>query len=101
VSKIFVMTVPGFVACLPSFGPTASAADATRLLALSGVIALIIGVQAFWVAVPSAVEVLGTIVLVHFTHGRVFTNKGSEWECPALLTIALIALFQPGDGRAR
>jgi putative oxidoreductase len=59
---------------------------------------LILGIYASWIAIPLALEILGTIVMVHGAHGWVFTNKGGGWEYPALWAIALFVLFLLGDG---
>jgi putative oxidoreductase len=50
------------------------------------------------VALPLALEMLGTIAIVHGAKGWLFTNKGGGWEYPAFLVVALIALFLLGDG---
>ena len=47
---------------------------------------------------PLAIEVLGTIVLVHGANGWLFTNKGGGWEYPAFWTVGLIVLYLLGDG---
>ncbi len=96
--KLFVFTVPGFVGYFASLGLPAILAYATIALELAGGVALILGIYASWVALPLAVEMLGTIVLVHGHAGWLFTNKGGGWEFPALWTAALIALFLLGDG---
>ena len=63
--KIFVFTIPGFVAYFAPLGLPAVAAYGVIALELVGGLALILGVYAPWVAVPLAIEMLGTIVLVH------------------------------------
>ena len=63
-----------------------------------GGLALILGVYASWVALPLALEMLGTIVLVHGANGWLFTNKGGGWEYPAFWTISLVVLYLLGDG---
>ena len=96
--KISVFTIPGFVAYFASLGFPAIVAYAVLAAELLGGVALILGVYAAWVALPLAVEMAGTIVLVHGANGWLFTNKGGGWEYPALWTIALLALFLLGDG---
>lgn len=96
--KIFVFSVPGSVAYFASLGLPAIAAYATIALEFLGAIALIIGFYASWIAIPLALEVLGTIVMVHGAHGWFFSNQGGGWEFPALWAIALIVLFLRGDG---
>ncbi|MHB8385251.1 DoxX family protein [Metallibacterium sp.] len=96
--KIFVFTVPGFVAYFASLGLPAIAAYAIIALEFFGGVALILGVYAPWVALPLALEMLGTIVMVHGANGWLFTNKGGGWEYPALWAVSLVVLFLLGDG---
>jgi putative oxidoreductase len=96
--KIFVFTIPGTVEFFASLGFPAALAYAVIALELLGGVALIVGFYAPYVALPLAVEILGTIVTVHGANGWVFTNQGGGWEFPALWTVALIALFLLGDG---
>lgn len=96
--KIFVFTVPGFVAYFASLGLPAIAAYAIIALEFFGGVALILGVYAPWVALPLALEMLGTIVMVHGANGWLFTNKGGGWEYPAFWAVSLIVLFLLGDG---
>ena len=96
--KIFVFTVPGFVGYFASLGLPAIVAYGTIALELLGGIALILGIYVSWVALPLAIEVLGTIVLVHGANGWLFTNKGGGWEYPAFWTVGLIVLYLLGDG---
>ena len=96
--KIFVFTVPGFVAYFASLGLPAIAAYAIIALEFFGGVALILGVYAPWVALPLALEMLGTIVMVHGANGWLFTNKGGGWEYPAFWAVSLVVLFLLGDG---
>ena len=96
--KLFVFGIPGFVGYFASLGLPAIAAYLTIVLELVGGIALILGIWASWVALPLAVEMLGTIAPVHGANGWLFTNKGGGWEYPAFWAIALVALFLLGDG---
>ena len=96
--KIFVFTVPGFVAYFTSLGLPAIAAYAIIALEFFGGVALILGVYAPWVALPLALEMLGTIVMVHGANGWLFTNKGGGWEYPAFWAVSLVVLFLLGDG---
>jgi len=96
--KIFVFTIPGFVGYFASLGLPAVAAYGVLALELLGALALILGVYAPWVAVPLALEMLGTIIMVHGHNGWLFTNKGGGWEYPAFWTISLVALTLLGDG---
>ena len=96
--KIFVFTVPGFVAFFGSLGLPAILAYGVIVLELLGGLALILGIYTGWVALALALEMLGTIVFVHGANGWVFTNKGGGWEYPAFWAIALVALYLRGDG---
>jgi len=96
--KIFVFTIPGTVAFFASLGFPAALAYAVIALELLGGIALIVGFYAPYVALPLAIEILGTIVTVHGAKGWLFVNEGGGWEFPALWAVALIALFLLGDG---
>ncbi len=96
--KIFVFTIPGFVGYFGSLGLPPIIAYAVIALELLGGISLVLGVYASWVALPLAIEMLGTIVLVHGRNGWLFTNKGGGWEYPAFWMVTLIVLFLLGDG---
>ena len=96
--KIFVFTVPGFVAYFASLGLPAILAYGVIALELFGGLALILGMYAPWVALPLALEMFGTIVLAHGANGWLFTNKGGGWEFPAFWMIALVVLYLLGDG---
>ncbi|MBS0389345.1 MAG: DoxX family protein [Proteobacteria bacterium] len=96
--KLFVFTVPGFVGYFASMGLPAITAYAVIALELFGGLALVLGIYASWVALPLAVEMLGTIVLAHGHNGWLFTNAGGGWEYPAFWMIALLALYLLGDG---
>ncbi len=96
--KIFVFTVPGFVGYFASLGLPAVVAYGVIALELLGGLALVLGIYAPWVAIPLALEMLGTIIMVHGHNGWLFTNKGGGWEYPAFWTISLVALALLGDG---
>ena len=96
--KIFVFTIPGFVGYFASLGLPAVAAYGVLVLELLGGLALILGVYAPWVAVPLALEMLGTIIMVHGHNGWLFTDKGGGWEYSAFWAISLVALTLLGDG---
>ena len=96
--KIFVFGVPGFVGYFGSLGLPAILAYAVIALEILGGVALILGIYAPWVALPLALEMLGTIVFAHAANGWLFTNEGGGWEFPALWTVCLIALYLLGDG---
>jgi putative oxidoreductase len=96
--KILVFTIPGFVGYFASLGLPAILAYGVIALELLGGVALILGIYASWVAVPLALEMLGTIFLVHGANGWLFTNKGGGWEYPAFWAVSLVALYLLGDG---
>jgi putative oxidoreductase len=96
--KIIVFTIPGFVGYFGSLGLPAIMAYGVIALELIGGVALILGIYASWVAVPLALEMLGTIFFVHGANGWLFTNKGGGWEYPAFWAISLVALYLLGDG---
>jgi putative oxidoreductase len=96
--KIFVFTIPGFVGFFASMGLPAILAYGVIALELLGGVALILGIYASWVAVPLALEMLGTVILVHGANGWLFTNKGGGWEYPAFWAVCLAVLYLLGDG---
>jgi len=96
--KVFVFTIPGFVGYFGSLGLPAILAYAVVALEFFGGLALILGIYAPLVALPLALEMLGTIVFAHGANGWLFTNKGGGWEFPAFWTVGLIALYLLGDG---
>ena len=96
--KVFVFTIPGFVSYFASLHLPAIAAYATIALETLGGVALVLGIYAPWVAIPLALEMLGTIVMVHGANGWLFTNKGGGWEYPAFWSVSLFALSLLGDG---
>ena len=96
--KIFVFTIPGFVGYFASLHLPAVMAYGTIALEAFGGLALILGVYAPWVAIPLALEMLGTIVMVHGANGLLFTNKGGGWEYPAFWAVSLVVLSLLGDG---
>src|SRR3984957_14670238 len=96
--KIFVFTIPGFVGYFASLGLPPILAYGVIALELLGGIALILGIYASWIAVPLALEMLGSIFLVHGANGWLFTNKGGGWEYPAFWAVSLAILYLLGDG---
>lgn len=96
--KVFVFTIPGFVEYFASLGLPAVLAYGVIALESLGGLALILGIYATWVAIPLALELLGTIVFAHAANGWLFTNKGGGWEYPAFWTVGLIVLYLLGDG---
>ncbi|WP_018915335.1 DoxX family protein [Thiomonas sp. FB-6] len=96
--KVFVFTIPGFVSYFASLHLPAVMAYGTIALEAFGGLALVLGIYAPWVAIPLALEMFGTIVMVHGANGWLFTNKGGGWEYPAFWAVALVVLSLLGDG---
>jgi putative oxidoreductase len=96
--KVFVFTIPGFVSYFASLHLPAVMAYGTIALEAFGGLALLLGIYAPWVAIPLALEMFGTIVMVHGANGWLFTNKGGGWEYPAFWAVALVVLSLLGDG---
>lgn len=96
--KVFVFTIPGFVSYFSSLHLPAVMAYGTIALEAFGGLALVLGIYAPWVAIPLALEMFGTIVMVHGANGWLFTNKGGGWEYPAFWAVALVVLSLLGDG---
>ena len=96
--KLFVFSIPGFVGYFGSLGLPAVLAYAVIALELFCGLALVLGVYAPLVALPLALEMLGTIVFVHGANGWLFANKGGGWEFPAFWFVGLITLYLLGDG---
>ena len=96
--KVFVFTIPGFVSYFASLHLPAILAYGTIALEAIGGVALVLGIYATWVAVPLALEMLGTIVIVHGANGWLFTDKGGGWEYPAFWAVCLVVLSLLGDG---
>jgi putative oxidoreductase len=82
-AKVFLFTIPGFIGRFASLGlPGALAYFVLAQDTFCG-LSLILGIYATWVAAPLAIELLGTIVLVHGAKGWNATNKGRGWEFSA------------------
>jgi putative oxidoreductase len=96
--KFIKFGVPAFVAYFHHLGFPAVMAYAIMILEFVGGIALILGIYASWIAVPLAIEMLGTIVFEHGADGWLFTNPGGGWEYPAFWMIGLVVVYLVGDG---
>lgn len=97
-AKVFLFTIPGFVGYMGSLGMPEVVAYFVLALEVLGGLALILGIYAPLVAIPLAIELLGTIVLVHGANGWMAAAKGGGWEFPALWAAALVALALGTDG---
>jgi putative oxidoreductase len=96
--KIFVFTIPGFLGYFASLGLPVLVAYGVLALELLGGLCLILGIYAPLIAMPLAIEMIGTIVLVHGANGWLFSNQNGGWEYPAFLAVALVVLSLLGDG---
>lgn len=96
--KVFVFTVPGFVKYFAGLGLPEWFAYALLAFEILGGAALILGVFARWVALLFAIELAGTIIMVHAAMGFLFYNPRGGWEFPALWLVSAIALTLIGDG---
>ena len=83
--KVFVFTIPGFVGYFGSLGLPAILAYAVVALEFFGGLALILGIYAPLVALPLALEMLGTVVFAHGANGWLFTNEGRRLGISGLL----------------
>jgi putative oxidoreductase len=95
--KIFIITVPDFIAYAGSAGYSAPVAVIVLLVELAGGLALLAGLWTRWVALILFVETLGVIIL-HWPYGFLFASVGGGWEYPAVRAVALLALSLLGDG---
>ena len=97
-AKIFVFGLPGTIKYFAFLGlPDWMAYSVFALEGLGG-LALILGIYARLVAIPLVIELLGTIVSVHWGIGLLSSNKGAGWEFPAIWIVALLAMVLLGEG---
>jgi putative oxidoreductase len=96
--KIFVFTPAGAVKFFGSLGVPEYGAYGIMAFEVIAAAALILGVFSRWVALAVAVELMGTIVLVHGPRGWLFSSQGGGWEYPAFMIAAALALALLGNG---
>jgi putative oxidoreductase len=96
--KLLVFKPSGTAAFFKSLGLPGWLAYFTIAAELGGGVFLILGIWPRYVAVPLALLMIGTIVMVHGKNGWQFENKGGGWEYPAFWAAALFAVFLLGDG---
>lgn len=96
--KIFVFSMPGTSKYFASLGLPDWWAWVVMLYETIGGLALILGIQARWVAVFLGVHLLFAAFFGHAANGFWFTAKGGGWEYPLFWAIACFALALLGDG---
>lgn len=95
--KIFTFTVAGTVGYFESLGLPGFVAYLTIGAELFGGIALILGVQARYVAAALIPVLLGAL-WAHVGNGWVFSAPNGGWEFPAFWAAALAVQVLVGDG---
>ena len=96
--KIFVFSMAGTGKYFASLGLPDWWAWVAMLYETIGGLALILGIQARWVAAFLGVHLLFAAYLGHVGNGFWFTAKGGGWEYPVFWAIACFALALLGDG---
>ena len=97
VLKFFTFTLPGTAAFFESQGLPGWLAYATFAAEAVGGAALVLGIQARWVALLLSPILLGALA-VHAPNGWVFTAANGGWEYPAYLFVLCLAQALLGDG---
>ena len=98
VLKLLTFTLPGTAAFFESQGLPGWLAYVTFAAEAVGGLALVVGIQARWVALLLSPFLLGALVTVHWANGWVFTAPGGGWEYPAYLFVLCVAQALLGDG---
>jgi putative oxidoreductase len=98
VLKLLTFTLPGTAAFFESQGLPGWLAYVTFAAEAVGGLALVVGIQARWVALLLSPFLLGALVTVHWANGWVFTAPGGGWEYPAYLFVLCLAQALLGDG---
>lgn len=97
VLKLLTYTLPGTAAFFDSVGLPGWLAYATFAAEALGGVALVLGIQARWVALLLSPILLGALA-VHVPNGWVFTAANGGWEYPAYLFALCLAQALLGDG---
>lgn len=97
VLKVMMFGLPGTADYFASLGLPGWFAYVVVSMEIVGGIALILGIQARWVALLLSPILLGAI-WVHAGNGWVFTSQGGGWEYPVYLTLLCVAQAMLGDG---
>ena len=98
VLKLLTYTLPGTAAFFEGVGLPGWLAYVTFATEAAGGTALVLGVQARWVALALSPFLLGALATVHWANGWVFTAPGGGWEYPAYLFVLCVAQALLGDG---
>lgn len=98
VLKLFTYGLPGTAAFFESVGLPGWLAYVTFAAEAAGGLALVLGIQARWVALALTPFLVGAIVSVHGANGWVFTAPNGGWEYPAYLVVLSLAQALLGDG---
>jgi len=96
--KLLVFKPAGARDYFKSLGLPGGVAYLTMAAELVGGTALILGIVPRYVALLLIPLILGTIVIVHWKNGWMFSNKDGGWEYPAFWALALFVQFLLGDG---
>ena len=98
VLKLLTYGLPGTAAFFVHIGLPGWLAYLTFACEALGGAALVLGVQARWVALALSPFLIGALVAVHWPNGWVFTNPNGGWEYPAYLFVLCLAQALLGDG---
>jgi putative oxidoreductase len=96
--KLLTFGLAGTAGYFESIGLPGWLAYATFAAEAAGGAALVLGIQARWVALALIPALVGAIVWAHAGNGWVFTAPGGGWEYPLFLIAASVALALIGDG---
>jgi putative oxidoreductase len=96
--KLLTFGLPGTAAFFRSVGLPGWLGYVTFVAEALGGLALVLGIQARYVAIILAPFLLGAIVTVHLKNGWLFEAPGGGWEYPAYLFVLCVAQALLGDG---
>jgi len=95
--KLLVFTLPGTAAFFATAGFPGWTAYPVFAAELLGGVALIVGVQARWMAIGLVPVMIGAF-MVHAPNGWAFNAPNGGWEYVAFLIAALVTQAGVGDG---
>ena len=96
--KLVTYGMAGTEAYFVSIGLPGWTAYATVAAETLGGLALVLGIQARWVALALSPILLGALFTAHAGNGWLFSAPGGGWEYPAYLFVLSIAQSLLGDG---